>query len=148
MLNPLLSHMQYLKNTIQHLKGRLASPGLTIEEVEDIELQLSLSEDALDHYRKAYELELRVAGPEPPTAPSGGENPREGRVGEGLKPGKGKKGLAAARRFRANHSEVPTAVCCQRGKIAAQSCRRREFLPRPGGARRSIDNLPGAIGKR
>lgn len=135
MLNPLLSHMKYLENTIQDLKRRLDSPGLTIEQVEDIELQLSLSEGALDHYRKAYELELKVAGSEPPTVPSGSEDAREGRVAQDLNPGKGKQGRAAGHRFPVERSEVAAiAVCCQRRRIAVQPCRRRRFFfcPRLG----------------
>ena len=66
MLSPLQAHIKFLENTIQSLKNRLARPGLSIEEVEDIELQLSLSESALEHYHQAYALELKISGGEPP----------------------------------------------------------------------------------
>jgi hypothetical protein len=52
MRHSLRTHIIFLENTIQNLRNRLTRPGLSIEEVEDIELQLSTSESALDHYRR------------------------------------------------------------------------------------------------
>ena len=73
MRNSLRTHIIFLENTIQSLRNRLTRPGLSIEEAEDIELQLSTSESALDHYRKAYALEAELTVPEPPDHPSGSE---------------------------------------------------------------------------
>ena len=73
MRNSLRTHIIFLENTIQSLRNRLTRPCLSIEEVEDIELQLSTSESALDHYRKAYELEAELTVPEPPNHPSGSD---------------------------------------------------------------------------
>jgi hypothetical protein len=73
MRNSLHAHIIFLENTIQSLRNRLTRPGLSIDEVEDIELQLSTSESALDHYRQAYALEAKLSGPEPPNHPNGNE---------------------------------------------------------------------------
>jgi hypothetical protein len=56
----------YLESTIRSIRDRLGKPVLTIDEIQDLELQLTLAESALEHYRQAYALELTVAGPEPP----------------------------------------------------------------------------------
>jgi hypothetical protein len=50
-----------------------SAPGLSIEEVKDIELQLSTSESALHHYRQAFALEAKLGFPESPNGPSGNE---------------------------------------------------------------------------
>ena len=96
MLNPLRSHIIYLENTIQSLRDRQTSSDLTIEEVEDIELQLSLSESALDHYRRAYALELRISGSEPPNRPTGIEGTEGVQSREKSSAIKKKEGLVAA----------------------------------------------------
>jgi hypothetical protein len=69
---------------------------LTIEEIEDIELQLSLSESALDHYRQAYALKLKTAGSEPPTLPIGTGGKDGGQRGEKSSAKKKREGLVAA----------------------------------------------------
>ena len=94
MRNSLHTHIIFLENTIQSLRNRLTRPGLTIEEVEDIELQLSTSESALDHYRQAYALEARVSGPEPPNRPTGSESAGESKGSEKSSSGKMNEGLA------------------------------------------------------
>lgn len=66
MRHSLRAHMIYLENTITSVQNRLAKRGLSIDEVQDLQLQLTLAESALNHYHKAYELEQSVAGPEPP----------------------------------------------------------------------------------
>jgi len=71
MIRPLRSHIAFLEEKIQSLRGQLAGANLTVEDVEDIELQLSLPQSALDYYRRAYELELKVAGNGPSAGPSG-----------------------------------------------------------------------------
>jgi hypothetical protein len=74
MRHTLHSHIIYLENSIQDVKNRLTQPNLTEEEIEDLHLQLTLAESALEHYRQAYTLELSLAGPEPPGQPAGGES--------------------------------------------------------------------------
>jgi hypothetical protein len=96
MLHPLRSHIIYLENTIQSLRDRLTRSNLTIEQVEDIELQLSLSESALDHYRQAYALELKISSSEPPNHPTGTEGRDGGQGGEKSSVIKKKEGLVAA----------------------------------------------------
>lgn len=93
MKNSLHTHIIFLENTIQSLRNRLTRPGLTVEEIEDIELQLSTSESALDHYRKAYALETKVSGPEPPNHPTGGEPASEHKRSEKSSSAEKKEGL-------------------------------------------------------
>ena len=109
MLHPLRSHIIFLENTIQSLRNRLTGPGLAIEELEDIELQLSLSEGALDHYGRAYALELKVSGTEPPNDPTGSEPNASGQGPEKPSSTKKKEGLAAAESRVCRR--VPRAKC-------------------------------------
>ena len=94
MKNSLHTHIIFLENTIQSLRNRLTRPGLTDEEIEDIELQLSTSESALDHYRKAYALEVTVSGPEPPNQSSGSEPASGHKRSEKSSSGEKNEGLA------------------------------------------------------
>ena len=94
MRNSLRTHIIFLENTIQGLRNRLTRSGLSIEEVEDIELQLSTSESALDHYRKAYALEAELMVPEPPNHPSGNEPAGEDESPEKSSSRKKNEGLA------------------------------------------------------
>lgn len=73
MRHSLHSHIVYLEETIRQLKGRRTSSRLTVDEVQDIELQLAMAEGALAHYRRAFELEIKVANPESPNEPAGPE---------------------------------------------------------------------------
>ena len=74
MEHPLYDHIIYLENSIRDVKNRLAQPSLTPEETEDLQLQLSLGESALEYYRKAYSLERTFAGSDPPNHSSGSES--------------------------------------------------------------------------
>jgi hypothetical protein len=94
MRNTLRTHIIFLENTVQSLRNRLTRPGLSIEEVEDIELQLSTSESALDHYRKAYALEAELRVPEPPNHPTGSEPAGEDERPEKSSSRKKNEGLA------------------------------------------------------
>jgi hypothetical protein len=94
MRNSLQTHIIFLENTVRNVRVRLARPGLTIEEIEDIELQLSTSESALDHYRQAYALEAKVSGPEPPNQPAGSDPGGEDKSPENSPSRKKKEGLA------------------------------------------------------
>lgn len=73
MRHSLRTHILFLENTIESLRNGLTCPGLSIEEVEEIKLQLSTSESALEHYRKANALEAELTVPESPNHPSGSE---------------------------------------------------------------------------
>ena len=73
MRHSLRTYILFLENTTESLRNGLTCPGLSIEEVEDIKLQLSTSESALEHYRKANALEAELTVPEPPNHPSGSE---------------------------------------------------------------------------
>lgn len=101
MRRSLRSHIVYLENTIQSLRDSFTKPGLSIDEVQDLELQLTLAESALAHYRAAYELESSVSGAEP-TDPMGfgeggaGETPDAPR----RRPKTGETRLARMRRVR------------------------------------------------
>ena len=91
MRHSLREHIIYLENTITSVQNRLAKRGLSVDEVQDLQLQLTLAESALGHYHKAYELEQSVAGPEPPTRPDaeskGGAGNAKNRNGEKKKEG-------------------------------------------------------------
>jgi hypothetical protein len=71
MRHSLHAHIVYLENLIQDVRNRLTQPALGPAEVEDLQLQLTLAEGALDHYRRAYELELSASGAEPPDSSAG-----------------------------------------------------------------------------
>lgn len=80
MRHSLHAHIIYLENTIQGLKKRLTAPRLSRDELLDIEMQLTLAESALTHYREAYALELSLSGSEPsgdPGSKTGGTNSPE-----------------------------------------------------------------------
>ena len=81
----------YLENTIRTIRVRLGKSALPVEEVEDLQLQLTLAESALEHYRQAYELELSVSGPEPPqgsrSESDGGDNRAERWISDRKKDG-------------------------------------------------------------
>jgi hypothetical protein len=96
MRHTLRAHILYLETTIQTVRDRLTKPRLSLDEVQDLELQLSLAESALEHYRQAYELELSVIGPEPPERPDGKAKSDAGRV-DG-RSGERKKDVHSARR--------------------------------------------------
>lgn len=105
MRHSLRAHVLYLENTIQSLRERLTKPRLSAEEAEDLQLQLTLAESALEHYRQAYELELSVSGPEPPDRPESKWKGSAGGEGKG-KDKRNKEGLLivacrARRRVRA-----------------------------------------------
>lgn len=69
MRHSLHSHIIYLENRIQSLKDGLTRPRLTTEEIQSLELQISVAELALTRYREAYSLELSVSNPDPSTSP-------------------------------------------------------------------------------
>jgi hypothetical protein len=111
MQTPLQSHIKFLENTIQNLKNRMTGPGLSVEELEDIELQLSLSESALDHYRQAYELELEISGSEPPNRPAGAEDGGGSQNLDSSNPTKKKGGLVAVRVRIHQRACKPVGTC-------------------------------------
>jgi hypothetical protein len=86
MRNSLHSHITYLENTIQETRDRLTRRGLSMEEADDLKLQLTLAESALAYYREAYALELAVSGSEPPPAASDQKPGRGGKAPEKSKP--------------------------------------------------------------
>jgi len=103
----------YLENTIRSIRDRLDKPPLSVDEVEDLELQLTLAESALEHYRQAYELELSVSGPEPPhssgSASENGATRLEKRMSE-----RRKDGLSLRARRSRNKRAAGWATCLPR----------------------------------
>jgi hypothetical protein len=98
----------YLESTIGSIRDRLGKPALTIDEIQDLELQLTLAESALEHYRQAYALELTVAGPEPPDN-SDPESESSASVPEQRKSERKKGGLTrGARRSRSKPTRAWT----------------------------------------
>lgn len=71
MRQSLRAHVLYLDNTIRELQRRLAAPDMPAGELEDLQLQLTLAQSAVEYYRRAYELELSVSGSEPPSISGG-----------------------------------------------------------------------------
>ena len=105
MRHSLRAHIVYLETAIQSLRDQLTKPSLSVDQVEDFQLQLTLAESALEHYHKAYALEQSVVGPEPPNridADSKGEtsNPKS-RNGEWKKEGLSAVGRRMKNRIRA-----------------------------------------------
>lgn len=66
MRQSLHSHVLFLESKIQTLRDRLTIGSATSEELEEVERQLANAELALEHYRKAYALELAFSGPGTP----------------------------------------------------------------------------------
>ncbi|MGB0063544.1 MAG: hypothetical protein WBP85_03790 [Terracidiphilus sp.] len=81
------AHIVYLENTIQSVREHLTKRGLKVDEVEDLELQLTLAESALEHYHKAYALELTISSANPPHGPGADSSDAE----RDAKSGKGEK---------------------------------------------------------
>ncbi|KAA6465106.1 hypothetical protein DYQ86_03905 [Acidobacteria bacterium AB60] len=92
MRHSLHAHVRYLESTIENLRIRLADTPHTVEEREDLELQLTLAESALEHYRHAYALELSLSGAEPPNQPAGNGD-QESRPSDKSRSEKKKDGL-------------------------------------------------------
>lgn len=95
MRHSLHAHIVYLENLIQDVRNRLTRPGLAPAEVEDLQLQLTLAESALEHYRRAYELELSASGSPPPDSSEGTSSGGNANGAEKQDPKK-RSGLAAA----------------------------------------------------
>jgi len=92
---------------------------LSLDEVQDLELQLTLAQSALEHYRKAYALELSVSGAEPPEGP---DSKSEDGAGNGEHPESERKkpGLAVVTRNRARKKTREGLVY----SVAASACRK------------------------
>lgn len=125
MRHTLHSHIIYLENTIQDLKNRLTSPRLTADEILDLQMQLTLAESALTHYREAYALELSVSGSDPSGEPgsetSGSGSPE-------ISKREKKKGGQAAIEARAKRRAARL-----RRTVTASRSRTPQQLSTPGG---------------
>lgn len=69
MRHSLQSHIIYLEEKVQSLRDRLTRAHLTTDEMQGLKAQMFHAELALEHYRKAYALELSVSSPDPPSHP-------------------------------------------------------------------------------
>lgn len=100
MRHSLRAHILYLEGIVQYARERLTAHHLSEEELEDFRLQLTLAESALEHYRRAYELELSVSGPESPGHPDSESGSGRGNEGKPNRDGGkgGRKGSKSARR--------------------------------------------------
>jgi hypothetical protein len=103
MRHSLHAHIVYLENLIQDVRNRLTRPALGPAEVEDLQLQLTLAESALDHYRRAYELELSASGSTPPDT-SADTNSGGNANGTDKQDPKKRSGLAAGATKRARRN--------------------------------------------
>lgn len=61
MQRTLREHIDYLEQKIETLKGHLAEPDRSFHDLEEIGIDLGIAERSLMHFRKAYELEMRVS---------------------------------------------------------------------------------------
>jgi hypothetical protein len=118
MRHSLHSHIIYLETSIQDVKNRLTQLSLTEEEVEDLHLQLTLAQSALEHYRQAYALELSLAGSEPPNQPVDSESNGGSAKPRSPEPGKKNDGLAT--------------IEARGRKRITRSARKRSVESRPG----------------
>ena len=59
MLQPLRDHLINLEHRIQALRNELTRPALAAEERARVEVKMRVSELALRHYIKGYELERK-----------------------------------------------------------------------------------------
>lgn len=116
MRHSLHSHIIYLENTIQDMRNRLTRRGLPVEEVEDLELQLSLAESALTYYRQGYALELAVTGAEPPPASAEGEPKASKASTKDSKPENNNAALPGRRRI-----QVPRHTRFQTNRVRQRS---------------------------
>lgn len=87
MRHSLHSHIMYLSNKVQSLKDRMTRSYVSADEIEDLKAQIFHAELALDHYRRAYELELGISSPEPPdnsetSSDSGNGTPQKPKSGD------------------------------------------------------------------
>jgi hypothetical protein len=60
MLRPLRDHVMDLEHRLQALRDQLTRPNLSAEERKRIATKMRVSELALKHYLKAFELERKV----------------------------------------------------------------------------------------
>lgn len=116
MRHTLRAHIIYLENTITSVQGRLTKPGLNVDEVQDLELQLTLATSALEHYHKAYALEQSVAGPELPSRPDSESNGGTGnpKISNGEET---KEGLSGAGRRLRNRMRTKTLTRQSRTRL-------------------------------
>ena len=63
MQSPLHEHILTLETMLQDFQDRLTRASLSDAEREDILAKIQFANDALTHYRKAYELEYVVTAP-------------------------------------------------------------------------------------
>lgn len=97
MRQSLHSHVLFLESRIQTLRDRLTMGGATSEELQEVERQLANAELALEHYRKAYALEVESSSPKSPGGAGDDSDSRGGDAPQGDKSDskKTKGGLAA-----------------------------------------------------
>jgi hypothetical protein len=112
MRHSLQSHIIYLENTIQDARNQLTRPDLSLDELQDLEMQLALAESAVSYYRQAYALELNVAGAEPPND-SASSNKNGGNDRPGNSNGEKKKGGALAGRTLRRRTPIPVGIWTQ-----------------------------------
>lgn len=65
MRHSLHSHISFLQDKIQSLRERLTNSHPSAEEIQEIKAQIFHAESALEHYRRAYALEIGVSSPDP-----------------------------------------------------------------------------------
>jgi hypothetical protein len=61
MQRTLREHIDYLEQKIETLQSELEQAGKSPHNLNEIEIDIGIAERSLMHFRKAYELELRVS---------------------------------------------------------------------------------------
>lgn len=61
MQRTLREHIDYLEQKIEALKKELEQPGKSLSAVNEIGIDIGIAERSLVHFRKAFELELKLS---------------------------------------------------------------------------------------
>jgi len=61
MQRTLREHISYLEAKIEALKKGLGNAGVSLSDQNEMKIDLDFAERSLEHFRKAYELERKVA---------------------------------------------------------------------------------------
>lgn len=61
MQRTLSEHITYLEQRIESLKREVDEPGKSPNEIDQISIDIGIAERSLVHFKKAYELELKLS---------------------------------------------------------------------------------------
>jgi hypothetical protein len=61
MQRTLREHIDYLEQKIEALKREMDEPGKSPHDIDEVSIDIGIAERSLTHFRKAYELELKLS---------------------------------------------------------------------------------------